>query len=43
MQAALSGLTPSEVSALLTNLATVKENLRQAILRKQDGSEQRYG
>jgi MarR family transcriptional regulator for hemolysin len=43
MQAALSGLTPSEVSALLTNLTTVKENLRQAILRKQDGSEQRYG
>jgi len=47
MATALSGLEPSQVNALLAQLSTVKENLRQAIQRKQNGKqaglEQRYG
>jgi MarR family transcriptional regulator for hemolysin len=43
MQTALNGVSPSQVNALLTNLTTVKENLRQAIQRKPDSPEQRYG
>lgn len=43
MQTALSGLAPSQVNALLASLTIVKENLRQAIHRKQDNPEQRYG
>jgi MarR family transcriptional regulator, transcriptional regulator for hemolysin len=43
MQTALSGLAPSEVGTLLANLTTVKENLRQAILKREDNREQRFG
>jgi MarR family transcriptional regulator for hemolysin len=43
MQTALSGLEPSEVGALLANLTTVKENLRRAILKREDNREQRFG
>ena len=47
METALAGLQPADVNALLAHLATVKENLRQAIQRKPTGKqadpEQRYG
>jgi DNA-binding MarR family transcriptional regulator len=48
METALAGLAPADVSGLLGHLATVKENLRQAIQKKQQngkaaGLEQRYG
>jgi MarR family transcriptional regulator for hemolysin len=48
METALAGLTPADISGLLAHLATVKENLRQAIQKKQQngkaaGLEQRYG
>src|SRR5499433_248372 len=39
MATALSGLEPSQVNALLAQLSTVKENLRQAIQRKQNGKQ----
>jgi MarR family transcriptional regulator for hemolysin len=35
METALAGLRPADVNALLAHLATVKENLRQAVQRKQ--------
>jgi MarR family transcriptional regulator for hemolysin len=47
METALAGLQPADVNALLAHLATVKENLRQAVQRKQAGKqangEHRYG
>ena len=43
MKTALAGLHPPEIAALLTHLSTVKENLRQAVLKKQPNLEQRYG
>ncbi len=48
METALAGLKPADVHALLAHLATVKENQRQAIQRKQTNGkaaelEQRYG
>jgi MarR family transcriptional regulator, transcriptional regulator for hemolysin len=47
METALAGLQPSDINALLAHLATVKENLRQAVQRKPAGkqadAEQRYG
>jgi MarR family transcriptional regulator for hemolysin len=50
MGTALAGLDQSDVTALLTQLTTVKENLRQAVQRKQankqngpTGLEQHYG
>jgi MarR family transcriptional regulator, transcriptional regulator for hemolysin len=48
METALAGLDPVDVSALLAHLSTVKENLRQAIQKKQANGkpgelEQRYG
>jgi MarR family transcriptional regulator, transcriptional regulator for hemolysin len=46
METALAGLQPADVNGLLTHLATVKENLRQAVARKPAGkqaeTEQRY-
>jgi MarR family transcriptional regulator for hemolysin len=43
MHTALSGLAPAQVDDLLTSLTTLKENLRQAVQRKPDNPEQRYG
>ncbi len=47
METALAGLQPADVNALLAHLATVKENLRQAVQRKQAAkqaaAEQHYG
>ena len=48
METALAGLSPAEVDGLLAQLTTVKENLRQAIQKKQQNGksaeiEQRYG
>ena len=44
MDTALAGLDRSAAAALLANLATVKDNLRQAVQKKQQMSlEQRYG
>jgi MarR family transcriptional regulator for hemolysin len=47
METALAGLQPADVNGLLAHLATVKENLRQAVVRKPAGkqaaTEQRYG
>ena len=47
MATALAGLQPADINALLAHLATVKENLRQAVARKQNGkhaeTEQHYG
>jgi MarR family transcriptional regulator for hemolysin len=47
MGTALVGLKPADVSAMLAHLMTVKENLRQAIQKKQAGKqaavEQSYG
>jgi MarR family transcriptional regulator, transcriptional regulator for hemolysin len=43
MDTALAGLDRSEAAALLANLATVKDNLRQAVQKKQQSLEQRYG
>ena len=43
METALAGLGRSEVAALLASLSTVKENLRQAIHKRQSSPEQRYG
>jgi MarR family transcriptional regulator for hemolysin len=47
METALAGLQPADVNGLLAHLSTVKENLRQAIQRKQtgkqSGTEHRYG
>lgn len=48
METALVGLSPDDVNGLLAHLATLKENLRQAIQKKQAngksaGMEQRYG
>jgi MarR family transcriptional regulator for hemolysin len=48
METALAGLSPADVAALLGHLATVKENLRQAIQKKQANGkpaelEKRYG
>jgi len=46
METALAGLQPADVNGLLAHLSTVKENLRQAIQKKQNGKqaalEQRY-
>ncbi|HEY4919325.1 MAG TPA: MarR family transcriptional regulator [Xanthobacteraceae bacterium] len=46
METALAGLAPADVNGLLAHLSTVKENLRQAIQKKQNGKqaalEQRY-
>ena len=46
METALAGLTPADVAGLLAHLTTLKENLRQAIQKKQNGKqaalEQRY-
>jgi len=43
MTTALAGLDRSEMSALLTSLTTIKENLRQAVQKKSAKMEQRYG
>ena len=48
METALAGLSPDDVKGLLAHLATLKENLRQAIQKKQQNGkpaeiEQRYG
>jgi len=43
MQTALAGLDEGEAAALLAKLTTVKENLRQAVQRKQPSLERRYG
>ncbi len=47
MATALAGLKPTEVSALLGSLTAIKDNLRQAVQRrqadKQSDLEQRYG
>ena len=43
MATALAGLDPSTIAALLGNLSTVKENLREAIQKKQPALEERYG
>lgn len=43
MATALAGLDREEQTALLARLATVKENLRGQIQRKQPIPEQRYG
>src|SRR5215469_9334643 len=48
METALAGLSPADVNGLLAHLATLKENLRQAIQKKQQNGkspamEQRYG
>lgn len=47
METALAGLRPTDVTALLGGLTTIKENLRQAVQRKhtdkQGDLEQRYG
>jgi MarR family transcriptional regulator for hemolysin len=43
METALAGLGPSEVASLLAHLSTVKENLREAVQKKQSNLEKRYG
>jgi MarR family transcriptional regulator for hemolysin len=43
MQTALAGLSEAEIAALLAKLTTVKDNLRQAVQRKQPSLERRYG
>jgi MarR family transcriptional regulator, transcriptional regulator for hemolysin len=43
MQAALAGLSTSEIGSLLVQLSTVKENLRRAVQKKHTGLERRYG
>jgi|SRR5882757_2322837 MarR family transcriptional regulator for hemolysin len=43
MQTALAGLDESEVAALLAKLTILKENLRQAVQRRQPSLERRYG
>jgi MarR family transcriptional regulator for hemolysin len=43
MQTALAGLSEAEIAALLASLTTVKDNLRQAVQRKQPSLERRYG
>lgn len=46
METALAGLDRADVAALLTRLSTIKENLRQAIQKKQSDKqdmERRYG
>jgi MarR family transcriptional regulator for hemolysin len=50
METALAGLAPADNAALLASLATIKENLREAVQRKQavrhtdqDDEEERYG
>src|SRR3984957_6600486 len=39
METALPGLAPADVNGLLAHLSTVKENLRQAIQKKQNGKQ----
>jgi MarR family transcriptional regulator for hemolysin len=45
MATALAGLRPADTAALLATLGAIKENLRQAVQKKQkpDDLEQRYG
>jgi len=43
MQTALAGLDEGEATALLAKLTILKENLRQAVQRKQPSLERRYG
>jgi len=43
MDSALAGLDAPAVASLLANLSTVKENLRQAVQRRQASQEKRYG
>jgi len=43
METALAGVDRSEVATLLANLAAIKDNLRQAIQKKQTSPEARYG
>jgi MarR family transcriptional regulator for hemolysin len=43
METALAGLGPAEVAALRGSLLIIKENLRQAIQKKEVGPEKRYG
>jgi len=43
MQTALAGLDEREVAALLAKLTILKENLRQAVQRRQPSLERRYG
>jgi MarR family transcriptional regulator for hemolysin len=43
METALAGLGPAEVAALRASLLIIKENLRQAIQKKEVGPEKRYG
>jgi MarR family transcriptional regulator, transcriptional regulator for hemolysin len=43
METALAGLGPPEVAALLAYLSVVKENLREAVQKKQSNLEKRYG
>jgi MarR family transcriptional regulator for hemolysin len=43
METALAGLGPAEVAALRASLSIIKENLRQAIQKKEVGPEKRYG
>ena len=43
MRTALAGLDEASVARLLTDLSTVKDNLRQAILNKPSSAERRYG
>jgi MarR family transcriptional regulator for hemolysin len=43
METALAGLGPPEVAALLAHLSVVKENLREAVQKKQSNLEKRYG
>jgi MarR family transcriptional regulator for hemolysin len=43
METALAGLGPADVAALRGSLSIIKENLRQAIQKKEVGPEKRYG
>src|SRR6185295_19308769 len=43
MGTALAGLSPADIATLLTQLSAVKENLRQAVQRRQTSLEERYG